>query len=261
MVASEAYRAGRLGEAIEAQVREVKAHPVDTGARMFLFELLAFAGEYDRARRQIEAIRCEQPAQQAALAAYHGLLDSESARRRLFQEGMPPKFLAEPPAHVRLRLEAVKDLREGRGEEASRRLEEADRLAGTILGTVNGSACEGFRDADGLFGTVLEVFAKDEYYWVPLEQVDSLAMVAPAAPRDLIWVPARIEIQGSNGEVFLPALYPRTAEQTDDALKLGRATDWLETDGGPVLGLGSRQFLMGDGDLNILEWREFRAGG
>ena len=41
---------------------------------------------------------------------------------------------------------------------------------------------------------VLEVFARGSYFWVPLEQIDSLAMSAPRVPRDLIWAPARLEM-------------------------------------------------------------------
>ena len=261
MDASEAYRAGRLAEAIEAQIKEVKAHPLDQGRRVFLFELLVFSGDLDRARRQIEAVRFDDPSQEMAAVAYRLLLESEQERRKMFQAGQAPKFLVDPPAHVRQRLEAVADLRAGRLAEAARRLDEANAEAPAITGSLNGQPFEGLRDADDLFGTVVEVLAKGEYYWVPLEQVDSLAMTAPASPRDLIWFPARIEMEGSTGEVFLSALYPATWEQDDEALKLGRATDWKTTEDGPVLGLGSRQFAVGEGDVNIYEWREFRAEG
>ncbi len=49
MNATELYRAGKLQEAITAQVAEVKANPTDQGKRLFLFELLVFAGDLDRA--------------------------------------------------------------------------------------------------------------------------------------------------------------------------------------------------------------------
>src|SRR3954470_16505756 len=55
--ASELYKAGKLEQAIEAQVKEVRAQPADHGKRIFLFELLAFAGDLDRARRQVDAVQ------------------------------------------------------------------------------------------------------------------------------------------------------------------------------------------------------------
>jgi type VI secretion system protein ImpE len=54
MNASELFKTGMLSDAIAAQVQEVKSHPADHGRRLFLFELLAFAGDLDRARKQIE---------------------------------------------------------------------------------------------------------------------------------------------------------------------------------------------------------------
>ena len=78
------FKAGKLSEAVDAQLKEVKAKPADHGQRLFLFELLAFAGDLDRAQRQIEAINYNDMELDAAVLAYRRLLDSERARRRLF---------------------------------------------------------------------------------------------------------------------------------------------------------------------------------
>ena len=101
--------------------------------------------------------------------------------------------------------------------------------------------------------------ANGEYAWVPLEQVGAVALNPPRFPRDLIWAPARLEVDGTAGEVFLPALYPGTHEAADDQLRLGRMTDWRSGDGGPVLGVGGRLFLADDDPIGLLEWRRFTA--
>src|SRR5690349_9541000 len=98
MSAREHFKSGKLAEAVDAQVREVKARPADHAARLFLFELLAFSGELDRARRQIDAVRYDDPEVDAAVQTYRKLLDAEEARRRLFRDGAAPQFFAEPPA-------------------------------------------------------------------------------------------------------------------------------------------------------------------
>src|SRR5262245_40083717 len=126
MIASELFQAGRLEEAVAAQVQEVKSNPADQGKRLFLFELLAFAGELERARRQIEALKSEDPELEIATMAYRKLLDSEQARRQLFAAGLSPTFLVEPPEHVKLRLDAVNRLREGRPAEAKELLDRAN---------------------------------------------------------------------------------------------------------------------------------------
>src|SRR5205823_8013981 len=107
MSAAELYKAGRLQEAVAAQIQEVKANPADHAKRLFLFELLAFAGELDRARRQIEAIKYDDNDLERAVMAYRKLIDAEEARRRLFSDGLVPGFFGEPSEHLRLRLEAV----------------------------------------------------------------------------------------------------------------------------------------------------------
>src|SRR6516164_7532733 len=117
MTSSDFYKAGRLADAIDAQVKAVKAAPADHGKRLFLFELLAFAGDLDRARRQIDAVQYDEPELAAAALGYKGLLDSEEARRRWSRDGVPPKFFGEAPEHAHWRLEAANRLREGRPEE------------------------------------------------------------------------------------------------------------------------------------------------
>src|SRR5215469_1701748 len=88
MNASDFFQAGKLQDAINAQVQEVKAHPADQSKRLFLFELLAFAGDLDRARRQIEALTYTEPELVAGVLNYKNLLNSEESRRKLFRDGV-----------------------------------------------------------------------------------------------------------------------------------------------------------------------------
>jgi type VI secretion system protein ImpE len=256
MSADEYYKAGRLKEAIAAQIQEVKAHPADQARRLFLFELLAFAGELDRARRQIDALRYPEPDLQTAADGYRKLLDAEEARRQLFSDGVKPRFLVEPPAHVALRLEAINRLRANQPAEAAELLTQAAGKTPTLTGQLNGKPFQDLRDADDVFGTVVEVLARGQYFWVPLEQIDSLAMNPPTFPRDLLWFPANLEMAGALGEVFLPALYPNSHLHADEQIQLGRATDWKSAEGGPVQGVGLRTFLVDEDALALLEWRE-----
>jgi type VI secretion system protein ImpE len=257
MTASELFRAGQLQEAIGEQLKDVKAYPADHGKRLFLFELLAFAGDLDRARRQIDIVNYGEVERDAAVLDYRKLLDAEEARRRLFREGLKPQFLAEPPGHVQLRLDAVNRLRENRPAEARDLLERAAQVSAPPAGQLNGKPFSTLRDCDDLFAAVLEVMARGSYCWVPLEQVETLAMNPPGSPRDLLWVPARLETrEGAQGEVFLPALYPGSWEHADAQIRLGRATDWKALPGGPVLGVGLRTFLVDDDAVSLLEWRQ-----
>lgn len=257
MHADELFKQGQLFDAITAQIQEVKSHPGDHARRLFLFELLTFAGDLDRAGRQIQAIHYGELELDSAVAGYQRLLDAERSRRKLFQEGVAPQFLLDPPPHVAKHLEAIAALRAKEPAEASRLLAEAHATAPRFQARLNDQVVTELRDCDDLFGTILEVMAHGNYYWVPLEQVELLAITAPRFPRDLIWLPARLELRdGAAGDVFLPALYPNTANQADDQVRLGRVTDWIQTAEGPVQGVGSRLFLAGEETKSFYEFRE-----
>jgi type VI secretion system protein ImpE len=259
MNASELFKAGKLSDAIAAQVQEVKSHPADQGRRLFLFELLAFRGDLDRAHKQIDALHYDDVGLESAVQAYRGMLDAEQARRRVFRDGIMPQFLTQPPEHLYKRLEAINCLRVDKQAEAAALLAQADEAVPAMKGTLNGKEFDGLRDCDDLFGPVLEVMAHGDYFWLPLEQVDSLTFNPPKFPRDLLWLPAKLSIQeGPAGDMFLPSLYPGSQEHTDEQIQLGRATDWTQAEGSPARGVGARMFLVGDDAVPLLEWRELQ---
>ncbi|MBI3408955.1 MAG: hypothetical protein HY040_11445 [Planctomycetes bacterium] len=261
MNATELFKAGQLQQAVDAQVLAVKGKPADQGARIFLFELICFTGDLDRAQRQIDAVKYEEVEREASVQAYRKLLEAERLRRRLFSESLKPKFLSDPPEHVVWRLEALTCLRGNQTTQATELIAKADEAAPSLAGQLNGQGFQGLRDCDDVFGPIMEVMAHGDYYWVPLEQIESLALNPPKSPRDLLWAPARLEVRdGPAGDVFLPALYPHSHEHPDDQIKLGRSTDWTSTDKGPVQGVGARVFLRGDDALSLLEWRQLQMG-
>jgi len=261
MSASEFYRNGQLREAISAQIEEVKAAPTDQSLRLFLYELLMFNGELDRARRQIEAIRYNDPDLDAAIIAYRGLINSEQARRNLFTLGQVPEFIGEPAAHLNLRLDAVNLLREGHQDEASELILRANQEMPEIRVTLNGQQFQNFRNADDLFAGVLEVFAHGRYIWLGLEQLRHLTIKPPRYPRDLLFIPVHLETEESEGDIFLPSTYPGTYEHVSDEVKLGRMTEWKDLGESVTMGVGLHTFLHGEDISGILEWRTWSAEG
>ena len=128
MTGSELFQAGRLREAIDAQVAKVKAQPTDRSARFFLFELFLFAGDLDRARKQLDVLKYDDPRHSAAAEQYKAALDAETKRRAVFAGTEQPKVLAAAPDHVRQRLEALPYL--ARGEQAEARSGSTRRCRG-----------------------------------------------------------------------------------------------------------------------------------
>src|SRR5438105_2775459 len=88
--AKELLAAGELRAAIEELTREVKSNPADTSRRTFLFELLCFAGEWDRAERQLDVIGHQSVQAEVGVQAYRNNLKAERDRRRLFSDGLQP---------------------------------------------------------------------------------------------------------------------------------------------------------------------------
>ena len=118
MTAKELLDAGKLSAAIEQLNKEVKARPADGRLRIFLFELLCFAGDYQRADRQLEVIGHQSTSAEIGVQAYRQLMEAEKARQRLLSDGLQPNFLFPPPPYARLHLEAINRLRENRPTEA-----------------------------------------------------------------------------------------------------------------------------------------------
>lgn len=260
MTATELFKSGDLPGAIDAQLQEVRTHPADEGKRVFLFELLLFAGELDRAAKQLEAIRAETPERIAAVVNYKDIIAAERVRRTV-PTGGTPDFIGDPPAHARMRLEAIRTVATDPAR-AIELLAQADEQTPIVAGTVNGTPFIGLRDADDFYASVLEVFAQGRYLWVAVEQISTLAMNPPRFPRDTLIVPARLTLHdGTSGEVYLPALYPDSYSHADSAVRLGRMTVW-EGPNGAVQGHGQRVFLTGEEDRALLEWRqvEFLSG-
>jgi type VI secretion system protein ImpE len=60
-------------------------------------------------------------------------------------------------------------------------------------------------------------------------------------------------INGTTGEMFLPALYSGTWKSSNDQVRLGRMTDWRELGPDTYAGEGMRIFWMDGRDKSILD--------
>jgi type VI secretion system protein ImpE len=252
MDARELLDLGRLGEAIAVLGAELKASPTDKARRVFLFELLCFNGDYDRADKQLDAIgRLEttQSEVQLGVRQYVDLLAAERARAAVFAGKARPRFPLEPPQDVALHADALAKLAAGDASGAGELLERAAELAGFVRGSRNEVEFDEVRDADDVLAPVVEVLTAAGYFWVPWSQVQYLEVEPPKRLRDLIWAPAKLATHdGQLGEVFIPALYPGSHTHLDEAVRLGRATEWAEVEPGSEAcrGLGAKLCLVGD---------------
>jgi type VI secretion system protein ImpE len=225
--ARELYDAGKLNEAIESLSVELRSDPTDAQRRTFLFELLGFAGELDRAEKHLDVVAQSSPEAGMGALLYRTALHAERERQQMFLSGATP------------------------GGSSPR----------SPSGVLNGVAFQEISDADPRIGPRLEVFAAGQYLWIPLEHIATLQMSPPQRLRDLLWSPASLRtgpgFKGTDlGEVLLPVLAPLSWQHADDAVRLGRVTDWQEIEGGGYAPVGQKMFLVDGEVFPILEVRE-----
>jgi type VI secretion system protein ImpE len=257
---TELYQQGKLKEAIDAQIQAVKAKPGDQKLRLFLFELFAFAGEFDRAHKQLDALKFEEPELLAAAVNYRNCLESEALRTKTFRNSVEPGYLKPPPDHVKLRFEALVKLQTDDPAGAKAALLKAEEATPEYKGSLNDKPFEYLRDSDEILGPVLEVFAKGKYYWLPYEEIELLASVPPKVPRDILWRAANLQVRdGASGEIFMPAIYFGSSQHADDAVKLGRKNDFIESAGGPSRAIGMRVLLTDTDDVPFAKLENLTA--
>jgi len=225
--AREHFTAGRLESAIEALGAEIRSNPLDSQRRIFLFELLVFSGDYDRAAKQLDVLAKGGMDNEVAVLPYRAALQGERIREHMFTTGDFPTSPAPSP----------------------------------VAGTLNGRPFASIEDADPRVGARLEVMAGGRYMWIPFAYVQALHLDPPKFLRDLRWTPARLSTSPAVkdvdlGEVLLPALTPLAWKQQDPELRLGRAADWEETPDGDFLPVGQK-LLKVDGEIvPLLEVRD-----
>ena len=247
MNSRELYQAGQIDEAVRALGSELRNDPTDTRRRTFLFELLCFTGEYDRAEKQLDILA--DLGKEAAMGTllYRSALQAARTRRDMFEKKTFPLGYAGGTACAT--TTATPTFSES----------EVGQAVPPAGGTLNGQAFESIEDADPRIGARLEVFAAGAYLWLPFEHITSVRMEPPKRLRDTIWIPAILQTgpkcKGLDlGEVLLPALTPLASKHPQNSVRLGRETVWEET-AGETVPAGQKLLLVDGEEIPILEVR------
>jgi type VI secretion system protein ImpE len=246
--------AGDLDGAVQSALNTVKSKPTDIPARIFLFELSCFTGDWERAERQLDTIGRQDVNAMVGSLIYRQCIEAERKRAKFFSESLKPEFLSDPPDYVYGLLTANNRLREGNTAEARQVLDTVEEQRPAFSCTVNGESKEDFRDYNDATSSILEVFIKDSYVWVPFEELEKLEVFAPKSLRDLFWLQGKIETSnGTNGEVMIPTLYSGSFKHSNDQVRLGRMTDWRDLGEEIFIGEGTKLFWMDGQDKPILD--------
>ena len=99
MDAKDLIKAGKLAEARSQLVEDVKSSPADLNSRTLLFQVQAYAGEWEKARRQLEVITTQDANRETGVQVYLNLIQAETERIEVFQHQRSPSFLPKSPAY------------------------------------------------------------------------------------------------------------------------------------------------------------------
>lgn len=219
------YRAGHLRQAITALGDELRKSPLDSRRRTFLFELLCFTGEYDRAEKHLNFLSDSSKEASAGALFYRSALHAERTRRDMFTSRTFP----------------------------------IDRsTAVPVPGKLNGKSFQILADADPRIGPNLEVFIAGSYTWIPFSSLEEVVCEAPSRLRDLLWLPARLRTTPNFrlqdlGDVLLPVLSPLSFGAEDESVALGRQTVWVHDEEFGALPLGQKLLTCDNEDVALLE--------
>ncbi|MFK7820576.1 MAG: type VI secretion system accessory protein TagJ [Planctomycetaceae bacterium] len=263
MKSIELFKNGQLDDALEAAIQSVKKAPTDINARSAFAELLCFAGDLERADKQLDAMARVDPGAAVGVSMFRHLVRAEKARFEFYSENRVPEFIEQPSEELQLRLAAHIALRAGDNAEAATKLAEAERLRKAVSGSCNEEPFEDLRDLDDLLGSVLEVMTSNgKYYWVPFELITSISFEQVEFTRDLLWRPMEIEVKGDlEGRVYAPAMYYSTSKSEDAKVRVGQATDWDDSHEGMVFGVGQKMLLVGEEAQPFLQVTDIRING
>jgi type VI secretion system protein ImpE len=231
MNASELVRAGRLGEAIDVLVAEVRDQPTDGRRRTLLFELLSFAGQFERAGKHLNLLSQVSKDAEIGVLLYQSALAAERKRQALFESREYPNASGESKL--------------------------------SLPGTLNDRPFRSIEDLDPRIGPRLEMFVAGEYVWLPFEHIGSVHINPPKYLRDTLWATATVQTGSSFkgqdfGEVLIPVLSPFSWRHERDDVKLGRCTEW-EQEGEDLIPFGQKLMVIDEEEaVPILEIRELR---
>jgi type VI secretion system protein ImpE len=241
-------RDGDLAGARAALVETVRTHPSDEQARMFLFQLLALTGEWDKARTQVQALAQLSAEAQMLAAAYGQAIEAEAVRKSVFEGDAAAEILVNPDGWAGGLAKANQLLAKGDVDAGLAEREAAFDAAPDTPGKFNDIAFDWISDADGRFGPSFEIIIAGRYGIVPFDAVERITSDGPVDLRDLIWYPVQVAFKsGQSVAAFLPARYPGTETVDDNQQRLARATGWNETAWGEA-GAGQRLWTLSDGD-------------
>ncbi|WP_207000329.1 type VI secretion system accessory protein TagJ [Trinickia mobilis] len=256
MTAEQSLRDGDLDESLRKLQIQVREDPSKAANRVFLFQLLAVMGAWERALTQLDVAGELDPAALPMVQTYRSALQCESRRDEVFAGRSHPLILGRPTAWLALLVESLRLAANGDLAAAESARRKALDDAPAISGTINGEPFQWLADADSRLGPTLEVILNGQYYWVPFSRIRRIEIEAPVDLRDRVWT-AAIFTWANEGQAvgLIPSRYVGTLAQSDHALWLGQRTEWIDAGTAGERPVGQRMLTTDANDYALLDVR------
>lgn len=256
MPAEQSLREGRVRDALAELQAQVRKEPANAKYRIFLFQLLAVLGQWERALNQLNVLGEMDASSLPMVQTYREAIRCELLRADVFAGRRSPLVFGDPAPWVALVLEALRLTAEGHPAEARTVRDQAFEAAPATAGTLDGQPFAWLADADPRLGPMLEVVVNGRYYWIPFQRIRTIVLEQPADLRDYVWTPARFTwANGGETVGLIPARYPGSEASADPLVQLGRKTEWQEGEAETWLGLGQRLLATDQGEYPLLDIR------
>lgn len=253
--AERSLRQGDPAEALARLQEGVRARPGDAGLRIFLFQLLCVAGQWERALNQLQVVAGLDAGALAMVQTYREALHCEMLRAQVFEGRKTPLVLGQPEPWLAWLIEAMILAGQGKPNEAAVLRARAFEAAAGSGGTLDGQPFAWIMDADSRLGPVCEIILNGRYYWVPFSRFSQIAVDPPEDLRDMVWMPAHVRF-GNGGEsvALIPTRYAGS-EAGGGRHLLARETTWTEVAPDVYHGSGQRTLATDAGDYALMDVR------
>ena len=253
--AEQAVRDGDLDAALRYLQEQIRKEPSRSELRVFLFQLLAVQGQWERALTQLNVAAELDPAALAMAQMYREAVRCELLRAEVFAGKKVPLVFGEPEQWLALLIESLLKA-DAAPTQAQELRAQAFEAAPASSGTLDGEPFEWIADADMRLGPVCEAVMNGRYYWVPFSRLAAVTLEAPTDLRDVVWMPAHFQFANGGESVgVIPTRYPGSERAGDAHIALARKTVWREEPPEVFTGLGQRVLTTDAGEHALMDVR------